>query len=84
MKSLSSCLRNHRKNLGLTLVEAGEQASIDYSALSRFETGDRVPTLAQLQKLANLYNTTLPKLLKGKKCGSAAGIFSKRISKEAD
>jgi transcriptional regulator with XRE-family HTH domain len=49
---LSSVLRQRREQLGLTLLEVGNEIGVHYSTVLRYEQGNRKPSLDMLEKLA--------------------------------
>ncbi|GIJ95869.1 hypothetical protein CAPN001_04380 [Capnocytophaga stomatis] len=61
--SIGSKLKEIRENKGIHLQEVAEITSINYSSLSRIETGKRLPTKAQIQTLASFYNYNEKELL---------------------
>lgn len=52
---LSVTLRTLRKDAGLSGVEAAQRAGISQATISRFETGKRVPTPADVRTLCTVY-----------------------------
>lgn len=59
----SANLSNRRKELGLTQVHLAEQMKMEPESISRFERGVTLPSLAALEKLAELLDTTIAELL---------------------
>lgn len=59
----STNLSNRRKELGLTQAHLAEQMKMEPESISRFERGTTLPSLAALEKLAGLLNTTIAELL---------------------
>lgn len=59
----SANLSNRRKELGLTQAYLAEQMKMEPESISRFERGVTLPSLAVLEKLAGLLNTTIAALL---------------------
>ena len=56
-------MRDIRKAKHLTLVYVQTQTGIDHSLLSKYERGERMPTVENLMLLAKLYNTSLDYLM---------------------
>lgn len=52
-----SNMRDIRKKKGLTLVAVQMKISIDHSLLSKYERGERMPSVENLLILAKLYGT---------------------------
>lgn len=52
-------MKKRRRFLRLTQVAVSVQTGIDQSLISKYERGDRLPTLENLMKLAGLYGTSL-------------------------
>lgn len=53
--TIGSILRGLREERGLPLFKVQEGSGIDCTLLSRIETGKRLPTIEQVQRLASLY-----------------------------
>lgn len=56
-------LKELRKDLGLTQTDVETGTGIDRSKISRFENGDREPTINDLAKLAEYFDVTTDWLL---------------------
>ncbi|MDX8359800.1 helix-turn-helix transcriptional regulator [Cytobacillus sp. IB215316] len=56
-------LRTARENKGFTLKEVGEILQLTFSGVSKFERGERKPSIEILEKFATTYNVTLDYLL---------------------
>jgi transcriptional regulator with XRE-family HTH domain len=56
-------IAQRRKALGLTQAELAEQMSMEPESISRFERGATLPSLATLEKLADILDTTIAALL---------------------
>jgi transcriptional regulator with XRE-family HTH domain len=56
MISISEILLNARKSKGLILRKVASEVDIDQSLISKFEKGERQPTLEQIEKLSEFYN----------------------------
>jgi transcriptional regulator with XRE-family HTH domain len=63
LATLGDHLRALRRDRSMTLSELATRTGVSMSALSRIETGDRKPTLAQLLPLADFYDLTLDMLI---------------------
>lgn len=62
--SIGDTLKEIRETQGFQLQEVAEQASINYTILSRIETGKRLPTKPQIQNLAAFYKYSETELIK--------------------
>ncbi|RMG80025.1 MAG: helix-turn-helix domain-containing protein [Bacteroidetes bacterium] len=56
MKTLRLTLKNARTNQALTMQKVAQMTGINQALISKFESGDRLPTEAQLFELSNVYN----------------------------
>lgn len=63
MDGLPGCLRRNRKMRGLTQAELGAKAGIAAASVSHFETGQRVPSLESLVRLADALELSTDALL---------------------
>lgn len=63
LTAIGNKLKEIRENKGIHLQEVAEITSINYSSLSRIETGKRLPTKAQIRILASFYNYSEKELL---------------------
>ena len=61
--SLGAVLTDLRKKRGLSQEEMGYLLGIEPSSISRYETGDRLPTLMTLRKLATRLAVTAPEMM---------------------
>lgn len=52
-------LRNARENLGITKVEAARRMNIPQSSYVRYENGGRKPTLATINQMAQVLETSV-------------------------
>ncbi|MEK6443665.1 helix-turn-helix domain-containing protein [Pseudonocardia sp. T1-2H] len=59
-EDLGGALRRHRDAAGLSTSEAGKRARFSQSKVSRMETGRNVPTLADVEALADVYELAGP------------------------
>ena len=55
MEKLSTRLKSSREKAGLLIREAAQQLDIDATLMSRYESGNRIPSKKTLHALANLY-----------------------------
>jgi adenine-specific DNA-methyltransferase len=62
--SIGDTLKSIRENKGFHLQDVAEKTSINYTSLSRIETGKRLPTKPQVQSLASFYNYSEQELIK--------------------
>jgi transcriptional regulator with XRE-family HTH domain len=58
-----SVLRKLREEAGLSLGEVSKQTGIDPAQLSRFESGQMVPTIERLRQLGRVYGVAAWKIL---------------------
>ncbi|WP_164462287.1 helix-turn-helix domain-containing protein [Capnocytophaga canimorsus] len=64
LTAIGNKLKEIRENKGIDLREVADITAINYSSLSRIETGKRLPTKAQIRILASFYNYSEKELLK--------------------
>jgi len=62
--SIGDTLKEIRETQGLHLQEVADKTAINYTVLSRIETGKRLPTKPQVQNLATFYNYSEQELIK--------------------
>lgn len=62
--SIGGALKEIRETKGFHLQEVAENTSINYTILSRIETGKRLPTKPQIQNLASFYKYNEAELIK--------------------
>jgi len=62
--SIGDTLKEIRETQGLHLQEVADKTAINYTVLSRIETGKRLPTKLQVQNLATFYNYSEQELIK--------------------
>lgn len=62
--SVGDVLKEIRETNGYQLQEVSDKTTINYTLLSRIETGKRLPTKSQVQKLAQFYNYNESELIK--------------------
>ncbi len=62
--SIGDTLKSIRENKGFHLQDVAKKTSINYTSLSRIETGKRLPTKPQVQSLASFYNYSEQELIK--------------------
>lgn len=60
---LSRNIAARRRALGLTQAQIAERLGVDTETLSRFERGKHLPSLATLERLAQVLATTIAELL---------------------
>ena len=62
--SIGDTLKEIRETKGFHLQEVAEKTAINYTSLSRIETGKRLPTKPQVQTLASFYSYSEQELIK--------------------
>ena len=62
--SIGDTLKEIRETRGFNLQDVSLKTDINYTVLSRIETGKRLPTKPQVQSLANFYNYSEQDLIK--------------------
>lgn len=62
--SIGDTLKEIRENRGFNLQDVALKTDINYTVLSRIETGKRLPTKPQVQNLAKFYNYSEQELIK--------------------
>jgi len=62
--SIGDTLKEIRETRGFNLQDVALKTDINYTILSRIETGKRLPTKPQVQSLANFYNYSEQELIK--------------------
>jgi len=62
--SIGDTLKEIRETKGFHLQDVAKNTSINYTILSRIETGKRLPTKPQVQNLATFYNYSEEELIK--------------------
>jgi adenine-specific DNA-methyltransferase len=63
MYTIGHILKEIREDVGLALQEVQQDTNIDLTQLSRIENGKRLPTIEQIQQLAEIYSYDYEKLL---------------------
>jgi transcriptional regulator with XRE-family HTH domain len=63
MAYTKTALRQLREDAGLSLMEVSRQTGIDPAQLSRFESGQMLPTVERLRQLGRVYGLASWKLL---------------------
>lgn len=58
-KFFSERLKQARKNAGKSQIEVEIETGINRASLSRYETGEREPSLENIGKLAEYYNVSI-------------------------
>lgn len=67
LTKIGACLRDLRKEKGLTQEQLAEQFNISQRTVSRWETGSNMPDLDVLLQLADFYRVDIRTLLNGEK-----------------
>ena len=57
-------LRSVRLKVGMTQKEVAEAISVSQAAIAKWETGKSSPSLSNLIKLADIYNTSVDSLVR--------------------
>jgi transcriptional regulator with XRE-family HTH domain len=63
MAYTKTALRKLREDAGLSLMEVSRQTGIDPAQLSRFESGQMLPTVERLRQLGRVYGLASWKIL---------------------
>lgn len=63
LEGVGERLKRRREELGLTQTELGGRAGIAAASVSHFETGQRLPSLESLMKLADALSLSVDTLL---------------------
>lgn len=72
LEGVAARLKRRREELGLTQTEVGARAGIAAASVSHFETGQRLPSLESLMKLADALSLSVDTLLGRAAAPSAA------------
>lgn len=67
MVKMGSLLAELRKERNLTQAELGEKLGVTNKTISRWETGNYMPSVEMLEELSTMYGMTINELLSGKK-----------------
>ena len=54
----------HTNRRGLTLRQLGDMLEVDYGYVGRMERGEKVPSLATLRKIADVFGVTADQLMR--------------------
>lgn len=65
LQKIGACLRDLRKEKGLTQEQLAEQMNVSQRTVSRWETGANMPDMDVLVQIADFYEVDLRALLKG-------------------
>jgi uncharacterized protein len=65
MPTLAELLKEARNRAGLNQSQAAEKSGVTQGNISAYESGKTNPTMSQVQKLCDAYETTVSKLTKG-------------------
>ena len=63
MSELAKNLRNCRENKGLTTTELAEKVGTSQSAISYFERGKKIPSVATLESIADTLEVSMDYLM---------------------
>ena len=67
MVKMGSFLAELRKERNLTQAELEEKLGVTNKTISRWETGNYMPSVEMLEELSTMYGMTINELLSGKK-----------------
>lgn len=67
IKALAKNLKEQRLNLGLTQKEMAEKMGVKYQSYQAYERGISSPSLENLLKIAEIYNSSLDDLFEREK-----------------
>jgi len=62
MTYLAKNIRKCRENGNMTQFELAEKLGVNQGTISRFEKGTKVPTVARLERLADIFDTSMDSL----------------------
>ena len=82
LKYIGERCRRFRRERGLTMAEAAEQADISVRTLEAYELGEREMSTPTAIKLAEIYRTTLTQLTNYRHALDDLGIEINRRTKE--
>ena len=64
MNKFGEKLRILRKRQGLTLRQLGDALGVDYGHLGRMERGEKIPSVAMLLKIADIFEVSTDQLIR--------------------
>jgi transcriptional regulator with XRE-family HTH domain len=79
---LADKLKLVRETAGLSQQNAADKSGVHQVSIARFETDERVPTLATLYRLAEAYGVNICDLMPGGKLPSDDGKASEKKGKK--
>ncbi len=82
LQKIGACLRDLRKENGLTQEQLAEQMNVSQRTVSRWETGSNTPDLDILIQLADYYEVDLRALLNGERSNMKTLQETKEIVRE--
>ena len=62
MEKFGEKLRSLRKQRGLAITELGDMLGVSYSYVGKLERGEKIPNVAMLIKIADVFNISLDNL----------------------
>ncbi len=62
MKRFGKKLRTLRERQGLTITQLSDMLNVSYSYIGKMERGEKIPNVAMLIKIADVFNICLDKL----------------------
>jgi len=63
MNELAARLRSHRARLNWTLKDAANKSGVHFVTISKYESGNKLPTLDALYRIAGAYGIEASELL---------------------
>ena len=84
LQKIGACLRDLRKEKGLTQEQLAERFSVSQRTVSRWETGTATPDLDVLLQLADFYEVDLRALLNGEQTKQKMSQETIEIVQETD
>lgn len=83
LKKIGGCLKDLRKEKGLTQEQLAEQFNVSQRTVSRWETGSVIPDIDIIIELSDFYGVNLRSLLNGEKVDNRISAEMKGTVREA-
>ncbi len=83
LKKIGGCLKDLRKEKGLTQEQLAEQFNVSQRTVSRWETGSVIPDIDIIIELSDFYGVDLRSLLNGEKVDNRISAEMKGTVREA-
>lgn len=64
MEKFGEKLRTLRRQRALTITQLGDKLGVSYSYIGKMERGEKIPNIAMLVKIADLFEIGLDKLVR--------------------